>query len=108
MYDSHYEWSQKAREWVEALAAGPADRVSPGGTHGVLHYAATLAAVGHDGLAGTVLRAWSGAMSRRTTADATCPPLRSASVLRSGCVVLCVVRLPATWPPGPGRRRRIV
>ncbi|HLR96476.1 MAG TPA: hypothetical protein VK053_18270 [Jiangellaceae bacterium] len=71
MYDSHYEWSQKAREWVEALAADPADLLSPGRTHEVLNNAATLAAVGHDGLAGTVLRAWNGAMSRRTTADAS-------------------------------------
>jgi len=71
VYDSHYEWSQKTQQWVEALNSDPADLMSPGHTFEVLNNAATLASIGHDDLAGTVLRAWNGAVSRRTTADAS-------------------------------------
>ena len=71
MSTHHFEWSAQAQRWIARLDSDPADLMSPGRTFEVLNNAATLASVGHDDLAGSVLRAWNAAVSRRTTADAS-------------------------------------
>ena len=71
MSTNHLDWSQRTQQWVEALNSVPADLMSPGRTFEVLNNAATLASIGHDDMAGTVLRAWNAAVSRRVTADAS-------------------------------------
>lgn len=71
MSTHHFEWSARAQQWVEALNSDPADLMSPGRTFEVLNNAATLASLGHDDLAGLLLRAWNAAVSRRVTADAS-------------------------------------